>query len=322
MTHRDPLHDQIIGQLYEGILSEDGWRQALLGIAEATGSGVVNTAVINPQTQTALLVEFVGQSPDALVAYNNYYHKIDEALPIAPGIAPGQWYHDERHIGRERMRQSEYYQDFLLRHGVSTSICNHLLKDDGGMDTYLTLSRRPGQPGYTDAELRTYGQTFIPHVQRAMRLRIELDRLSGGANLAALALDRLRIPTLVLDEDARILHSNAQAQALMRRTPQLAVQHGRLEPQGMAAGQFEHLLQSACGRHGPAVAGGVRFKKYAHGICGGGEAYVISAMPGLAFTRPRLKAQPLVAPARPRAAARTRPGASAACAAGVAAPTV
>jgi DNA-binding CsgD family transcriptional regulator/PAS domain-containing protein len=257
MRNPDQRNEQLIEQLYEGILTEDGWRRALEGIVEITGSGTVNTIMFKPQTQTACIAEFVGYDSETMAAYGAYYHQIDEALPFAPIVPLGHWYHDERDIGQERMRRSEYYQDFALRHDLSTTISNHLLAIDG-MDAYITLYRRPGQPNYTDADLRAYSQTFIPHVQRAARLRIELDRATGGANLSALALDRLPMAVLVLDEQARILQTNTQAQTLMRRAPQLAVQHGRLQPQGMKPGEFDHLLQTACGRHGPAVAGGAR----------------------------------------------------------------
>jgi DNA-binding CsgD family transcriptional regulator len=74
--------------------------------------------------------------------------------------------------------------------------------------------------------------------------------------LASVVLDKLHTPMFVLDEHGAILKTNAEADALMRRLPQqLPVQHGRLNLQGMKTGQFQQLLQSACGRNGPAKAG-------------------------------------------------------------------
>jgi DNA-binding CsgD family transcriptional regulator/PAS domain-containing protein len=280
MPSLDPPHDQLIEQLYEGVLTEDGWHRALEGIVQATGSAAANTIVLNPQqAPTGTPAEFVGHDPEVIAVYENHYGQIDEALPFAPALAFGQWYHDERDLSPARMRRSEYYQDFLLpRAGMSTTICNRLLEVDG-TSTFLSLHRRPGQPGYTRAELQTYCLTFIPHVQRTVRLRLELDRMTGGARLASLALDRLPIPVLVLDGQGRILQSSTQAQTLMRRTPELAVRHGRLMPQGMKPGQFDRLVQSACGHHGPAVAGGARLKKGAHQTRGErGQAHTLQCL--------------------------------------------
>jgi DNA-binding CsgD family transcriptional regulator/PAS domain-containing protein len=255
MDGRGKKYRHLVEQLYEGVLTDNGWRQALRAIAAATDSGSASIVVFDPQTKAATVNEHFSGTPEMLAAYNTHYYRHDEAIPIAPLLPLGHWYHDERHIGAQHMRRSVFYQDFFRRYDISTTICNRLLESDG-TQAYLSLQRRYGQPGYTDADLRVYNHAFIPHVERAVRIRIELQRATDSAALASLVLDRLRAPVLVLDEQARILKTNTEADALMRRTSQLTVRHGRFSPQGLKPGQFEQLLQAACGRHGPAVAGG------------------------------------------------------------------
>jgi DNA-binding CsgD family transcriptional regulator len=98
------------------------------------------------------------------------------------------------------------------------------------------------KPGYAQSILPLRESTLTSAAQRE--------------GLSSLVLDQLRIPLLVLDENGVILKTNTAANALLRRLPrQLLIQDERLVIRGMAAGQFEHLLQSACGRLGPAQAG-------------------------------------------------------------------
>ena len=255
MAEHDGLLAQLTSQLYEGVLTEEGWGEALRSISQATGSPQASMIVFNTQSQAAAIHENHGMCAEAAAAYNTHYHALDEGRPIVEFWSVGAWYLDRRDLGERAMQRSEFYQDFLLRHDMASILCNRLLSEDG-VDAYLSLQRGPGQPHYTAAELAAFDR-FVPHVQRAARLRMHMQRLAERAGLASVVLDSLRAPLLVLDEQGHILLTNVQAETLLRRHPQpLAVQHGCLHPKGLRPGQFAQLLQSACGSHGSAMAGG------------------------------------------------------------------
>lgn len=249
------LMERLAAQLYEGVLADGGWSEALRTISEVTRSPQASMIVSDARMQVSAIHEGFGMSEAAAAAYNDHYHLLDTGRPMAGVMAVGSWYLDRRDIGERAMQRSTFYQDFLLRHDMATILCNRVL-GEGDVNAHLSLQRRPGQPHYTDADLAAFGQ-FIPHVQRAARLRMHMQRLAQRAGLASVMLDQLRMALLVLDEQGHLLLANAEADALLRRHPrQLAVRHGCLHPQGLRAGQFPHLLQSACGRQGPAIAGG------------------------------------------------------------------
>jgi DNA-binding CsgD family transcriptional regulator len=262
MRSKEAIHAQVIEKLYDGVLTDAGWREALGAISAFTGSPQTSIIVHDPQTSVVAIAEYedFGIDPATLTAYNDTHNKFDPGNSIAPFLSPGVWYHDLQHVGLSAMQRNPFYQDFLRQHDISTIICNRVLQSNG-MEAYLSLQRRPGQPYYEAAELDAFNRTFIPHVQRAVRIRAELKRLAQREGLTSLVLDRLRIPMLVLDDLGTVLKTNAGAEALMRRLPrQLQVRQGRLHPQGIDAAQFERLLQSATGRHGPAEAGGAWLK--------------------------------------------------------------
>lgn len=255
MADRDELLAQLTGQLYEGVLTSDAWGEALQTMALVTGSPSIAIMALDPQAQISAMAQAHDIPEEAMVAYNARYHQLDDTVQFAPNLPCGGWYLDRRDMGERAMRRSTFYQEFLVPHEVDTIACNRLLASDSE-EAYLSLHRRPGQQHYTHEDLAAFGQ-FIPHVQRAVRMRMHMQRLAQRAGLASVVLDSLQVPLLVLDEQGGILLANAQADAVLCRHPQpLAVQRGCLHPKGLRPGQFAQLLQSACGRHGRAMAGG------------------------------------------------------------------
>lgn len=254
MHDEDILQERLMEQLYEGVLTDEGWSEALRTVSEVTRSPQASVIVYDEQSQAVAISETFGMPEETLRAYNEHYNLLDEARPLVKSIAPGGWYFDRRDLGERAMQRSAFYQDFFLHHDIASTLCNRLLTE-GSVGAYLSLQRSPGQPNFDDREIAGFTR-FIPHVQRAVRIRTHLRRLADRAGLASMALDRLRVPLLVLDEQRRILLANAEAEALLQRSPNLQVRHGCLHAQGLRAGQLEQLLHTACGQTGPAIADG------------------------------------------------------------------
>ena len=175
------------------------------------------------------------------------------ASAFALTLPEGCWYHDRRDLGAATIARSPFYQEFFRSHDISTTAANRVVSSNS-INAYLSLQRRLQQPGFTDADFALF-RHFIPHVQRAVRIRMELRSLSERAAISSLVLNQLRVALLVLDERGQLLLANAQAEALLRRIPQLPVRGGQLKPQGLRPGMFERLLASACGRTGAVQAG-------------------------------------------------------------------
>jgi DNA-binding CsgD family transcriptional regulator/PAS domain-containing protein len=287
MRDQEAGHVQVIEHIYEGTLTDSAWNKALASIASVTDSTSSSIVLHNKRTDAVQILEHesYGLSADALAAFKDHYNLIDPARKVAPFIPVNHWYHDVRDLGRPFIQRSEWYQDYARHHGVATNVLNHLLDADG-IGAYLSIRRGAGQPDYTTADLNTAGRAIVPHVQRALRIRTELLRQTRHETLTAFVWNQLHIPVLVLDEEARIVESNAQAQALMRRAPQLAIRHGRLSPQGMKPGQFDHLLKTACGRHGPAMAGGVTVEQAISGTARKADGAQYSALQYLVLPLP------------------------------------
>ena len=254
MGSRIEHRSQLIEKLYEGVLTDDGWQDALRSISMETRSPQASLIVFDVNAQISAIGESFGMAEETLNEYNAHYHLLDAARPIAATMPLGSWYLDRRDIGEAAIDRSPFYQDFLLRHDISTVLCNRL-QGDAGVNAFLSLQRSVGQPHYTQTDLARFDQ-IIPHVQRAVRMRTHMQRLARQSELASIVLDSLRVPLMVLDEHGRLLLANAQAESLLRRQPLLKMSQGRLNPSGLRTGRFVQLLQAACGQSGPAVGGG------------------------------------------------------------------
>ena len=254
MTMQDQLN-ALTSQLYEGVLSAEHWTGALMSISAFAQCPNTTILEFNAQSGQSSLTESFGLAQETLEAYNAHYYQLDviESAPLATALAEGGWYHDRRDLGENTIRRSEYYNDFFFRHGLGTITSNRLVISPG-VDIYLSMQRLRGQPYFSDADYALFNR-FIPHLQRALRIRLQMRGLSERAGLSQLVLNQVRLALLVLDERGQLLLANAQAEALLRRIPQLPVRGGQLKPQGLRPGMFERLLASACGRTGAVQAG-------------------------------------------------------------------
>ena len=248
--------ERLAGLFYEGILAQDGWNEALRQVAAEMDSIQALIIVRDTATQRLHIAEHYNVPLDVTLEYNGHYHRLDPALGVVDRIAQGGWYHDRRDVGEAVMKGSEFYQDFMLRHGYASLIAYRALVE-GPLESHLSLQRMEGQPAYRQDELDAL-LPLIPHLQRAIRIRTHMQGLAERAGVAERALDRLHVPLLAADDTGRVLFANDEALAFMRRKPELGVRGGRLRLHGSCEGKLERLVKSACGGAGPALAGGLR----------------------------------------------------------------
>lgn len=246
--------DDLIGLIYEGVLTEDGWTDALKLIADLTGSVQASLIAMDQQTRHFSINENFNVAEAGLAEYNAYYHQHDPALDVVDSIQLGHWYHDRQHIGERVMRRSAFYQDFMRRHGLASVIANRLVCNEGTAWS-LSLQRTLGQPRYDEAEMRNL-DAVIPHLRRALLIRGRMQSLAQQACVSKAVLERLRLPLLVVDETGRLMLANAEAEATMHRQQAIRIENGLLRIDTLRPGRLEQLLRAACGCNGPATAAG------------------------------------------------------------------
>ena len=78
-------------------------------------------------------------------------------------------------------------------------------------------------------EQRQRLNVFLPHLQRAMALRLALWQIQEGTRLLADALDCLPNPMLVLEPSGTVLHANERAQTILQANDGLTLRQRHIE---------------------------------------------------------------------------------------------
>lgn len=110
--------------------------------------------------------------------------------------------------------------------------CYHMLGADirmpDGGTVRLRINRPRSAPGFSDAE-RGMCAMLLPHLRRALHMHSLLDRSESLGSLYSQTISRLAVATIVLDENASVVHVNPVARQILDSQDGLKVVGGRLE---------------------------------------------------------------------------------------------
>lgn len=89
---------------------------------------------------------------------------------------------------------------------------------------------RPRSAGNYDAADKSLVARFLPHLERALRVRDHLARVSVTEQVSLAALARCQTATVLVQGDGRILYANPEAETLLRvRRPVPALRRGSIQ---------------------------------------------------------------------------------------------
>ncbi len=123
--------------------------------------------------------------------------------------------------------RTEFYNDFAARHGVYD--CMQARVFDGlGCSGFVAITRSNRMGAFEHEHVRLL-RLLLPHLRGAQRTRQHLAFAAVERESALAALDGLSQGVLIVDAQARVLHANPAAEALLRLRDGLATaRDGRL----------------------------------------------------------------------------------------------
>lgn len=247
----DTDYNQLIGLVYEGALEARPWQSALPALREAMDAQVVSLVLrpptandqgvilncIRPETGGDDNSSRLANSNDWEVsAYREQFFSLDPFinLPLDRVVALEDILPDDELIS------SDYYQHYLKPIdlfrilGVDTA-------EPGGMIARLRISRRGSEDGFKSSE-RELLEFVTPHLRRAIEIYARLNRMTAERDVYAGAVDQLSVASIILDEQGKLLTTNAVGRALLDQGAGLSLRDGRLMVEGR---EFNKELQSA-----------------------------------------------------------------------------
>ena len=193
--------------------------------------------VPRPSPDCRNLVASEGAFAAAGVSYFSHWINQDPWLHAAREtrmfIRAGELCFGREFVPDAEVQRTAFYNDFARYCGggqkLSLKVCDDL--DQSAPTMHLSINRSFGKPLLGEGEKQYLWQLWQP-LQAAMHVRWRLRHVPNFGSGAAMALDAVPYPSLVLRADASVDFMNEAAQLLMRRTSWFRVLSKRIHQVG------------------------------------------------------------------------------------------
>lgn len=216
MAGSDALLD-LLGAVYDAATDAREWPRFLRTLADAVGCSAVGLFPMEAQSASTRITHTFGHAPDAIERYDAHYGRPEVnayAMHVAPAqLVPGTVLRAEAICPDRLLVRSEYFNDWLRPQQLGAGGFGVLAGPHGGL-LILSVARARGLGALSSDELAVL-TTIVPHLQRAITMQEQLERLQAEGDAAIASLDHLPAGVILLDEHARPLLVNRSARALI-----------------------------------------------------------------------------------------------------------
>jgi PAS domain-containing protein len=151
----------------------------------------------------------VGHGIDGIPAYNAYYHQLNRR-PRWPVSSVSL---TEATVPIARLRRTEDFNDYTRKYGLDCGLGLWLAENE--RETAQITCLRPLRAAPHGRKDVQFVRPLLPHLQRALPVRIRLGDLRLEREVDAGAFDRLACAVFVLSPQGRALLVNASAERLV-----------------------------------------------------------------------------------------------------------
>lgn len=221
----DELPDQqetsdLIGLVYHGLLEPVPWGSILRRLNTALGASwaVLVLRPASPQRPSLILqahYQKVAVSSADYTLYDVYSNDPFTGLPRDRIITP------EEFLGQKQWYGSDFFLNYLQAHDIAYEIGADFRTDDHA-DCRLRICK-PAEAGAFTEQERQLCEILLPHFRRAVHLYSRMFKADVEKKLFQSTFDRMRIATVILDEDGRVLTTNNLADRMLAERTLLSV---------------------------------------------------------------------------------------------------
>lgn len=238
--------------LFDAAVDPEGWT-SVMGLLErqyGNHAGAFYFLDYRARTLRALCIH--GISAAYHQSFAECFYTADNPCIRSPELhAPGQ-VRTDAHIAdyfRDSLvlQRSTYYNEWLRPQDLAHTIGTTPLAENG-LVLNLSLLRAGDRGHFSRGETRAFA-LFARQLQRALRVALRLDTLQQGTDLTSQAFDRLAHGIVLLDAQARVVHGNAAAHAILLSGRGLRLRAGRLEATDPGDRQQLAAAVRHCTRH-------------------------------------------------------------------------
>jgi DNA-binding CsgD family transcriptional regulator len=183
--------------------------------------------------------------------YASYYHRINPVWQRVLSAPVGVVQTDTMMIPRREFARTEFFNDFLLPQDLGSMLSAVAHAEHSRLLNVVVQRRRE----FERDEIALY-RRLLPHLQHAVQLNARIELLNLQCAASAEMLDRLDRGAFLVDDAARVLFANKEAESSMRSSGDLRVVNGTVRAQSAADTAKLHALIAGCAGHGSGVDDG------------------------------------------------------------------
>jgi DNA-binding CsgD family transcriptional regulator/PAS domain-containing protein len=234
----------LIGAIYDCVITPERWTGVLEETCAEFGfaTGVLSVVSL---TNMRAGVNAVSGTDSAQMARNGVEYGAD-IIELWGGVERIQQYPLEEPIvqshavPREVIFSNRYYLEWALPKGLFDAVAVGLVRDKMMVGNAI-FSQHQSVGAVSDAQVGGL-RLLAPHIRRAVTISNLFDMKTVEAATFAATVEALTVGVVLVDEDSRIVHTNAVATAMLAAGNPIAVRDGRIAVQSTTA---TSALQSA-----------------------------------------------------------------------------
>jgi len=204
--------DELIGMIYQGPLEAVPWGSALGALRRHLQANWA-TVILRPASasQPALLLRDGGHGAELYDAAYSHY----EVFSLDPfvGLPVERVVTIDEMIDTSMWMRGEFYKAFIEPNQIRFILGADVVAE-GGAEFRLRITRPPTQANFSKGD-KALCQVLLSHLKRAVNLHARIDRVETERQLYAMAMDRMLVGTVVLDEKGAIIRCNSLADAIL-----------------------------------------------------------------------------------------------------------
>lgn len=207
----DQEFSELLGLIYEGPLEPVPWQSFLERCKELMDAHVTNLVLRSPTHLGPGVMRVVGGVPEHIVTYNERSYALDPFINLPEGEVVSL--HEFMDI--DTLLASDFYR-LVLEPSDLYDILGADFHIPHEAEVRFRICRSEAARPFSKDD-RELVRALLPHIQRAVRLHVRLNKIESERAVYAGAVDQLRVGAIILDESGRVLSLNQRARALLEQ---------------------------------------------------------------------------------------------------------
>lgn len=215
--------DRVIDQLYDGALDTSAWPGAFASICELMGADHVIGMVRNDVDSS---FPFVGAARVDQANLTRFYDIVPMGLAMMRRFPERRAFDYDSVVPREQLLRSDMFNDYIRPMGGYRAVGVVPYRRDR-FNSFLSICRGERAEDFNEADVATLNR-IVPHVTRALRIKLQLDAADARVAAALGAFDQIDAGVAIVDRELRPIAVNRHLERILFRHDGLGLSRNAL----------------------------------------------------------------------------------------------